>query len=67
MIEAASRSHRHITLGTAPLDELSARRKDVYLKTHKTHIHTPGGIRTRNHSKRAAADPRLRPRCPKLL
>ena len=24
--------------------------------------HAPGGIRTRNFSKRAAADPRLRPR-----
>ena len=26
-----------------------------------TDIHTPGGIRTRNPNKRAAADPRLRP------
>ena len=29
---------------------------------HSRHIHTPGGIRTRTPSKRAAADPRLRPR-----
>jgi hypothetical protein len=27
-----------------------------------TYIHAPGGIRTRNPSKRTAADPRLRPR-----
>ena len=33
----------------------------------ETDIHIPGGIRTRIHSKRTAADPRLRPRCPKLL
>jgi len=30
--------------------------------THKRHIHALGGIRTRNPSKRAARDPRLRPR-----
>jgi len=28
----------------------------------ETDIHAPGGIRTRNPSKRAEADPRLRPR-----
>jgi hypothetical protein len=30
--------------------------------SQETDIHVPGGIRTRNSSKRAAADPRLRPR-----
>jgi hypothetical protein len=30
-------------------------------KSHNTNIHAPGGIRTRNTSKRSAADPRLRP------
>ena len=38
---------------------------DLYLTTHSTNkrlIHVPGGIRTRNRSKLAAADPRLRPR-----
>ena len=30
--------------------------------SQQTHIHAPGGIRTRNPSKREAADPRLRPR-----
>ena len=30
--------------------------------SQQTNIRTPGGIRTRNPSKRAAADPRLRPR-----
>ena len=29
--------------------------------SQQTDIHVPGGIRTRNPSKRAAADPRLRP------
>ena len=29
---------------------------------HNTNIHAPGGIRTHNPSKRAAVDPRLRPR-----
>jgi hypothetical protein len=29
---------------------------------HNTNIHVPGGIRTHNPSKRAAVDPRLRPR-----
>ena len=35
----------------------------LYLLYHAQHtnIHAPGGIRTRNPSKRAAADPRLRP------
>ena len=31
------------------------------LTTDNTNIHAPGGIRTRNPSKRSAADPRLRP------
>jgi hypothetical protein len=56
---------RHTTVGRTPLDEWSARRRDLYLTTHNTHnIETsmpPGGIRTRNPSKRATADPRLRP------
>ena len=30
--------------------------------SQETDIHVPGGIRTRNPSKRAAANPRLRPR-----
>jgi len=28
---------RHATLGTAPLDKRSARRKELYLTTHNTH------------------------------
>jgi hypothetical protein len=33
-----SRSHiRHTTLGRTPLDEWSARRRDLYLTTHNTH------------------------------
>ena len=49
----------HTTVGTTPLDEWSARRRD--LTTPKTDIRTAGGIRTRNPSKQAAANPRLRP------
>ena len=53
----------HTTVGTTPLDEWSARRRDLYLTTHNIHnIHASGGIRTRSPSKREAADPRLRPR-----
>ena len=32
------------------------------LPAQRTDIHAPGGIRTRNLGRRAAADPRLRPR-----
>jgi hypothetical protein len=36
---------------------------EFYLKTlTRNRLHFSGGIRTRNPSKRAAADPRLRPR-----
>jgi len=28
---------RHTTLGKTPLDEWSARRRDIYLTTHSTH------------------------------
>jgi hypothetical protein len=56
---------RHATLGRTPLDEGSVRRRDLYLTTHNTHKRQAsvpiGGIRTRNPSKRAAADPRRRP------
>jgi hypothetical protein len=45
-----------------PLDEWSARRRDLYLTTHTTNIHAPGGIRTQDRSRRAAVDLRLRPR-----
>ena len=42
-----------------PLDEWSARRRDLYLTTHNTHkrqnIHAPGGIRTQDLSRWAAA------------
>jgi len=49
-----------------PLSEWSARRRDLYLTTHNTHNRQtsmpPGGIRTHNLSRWAAADLRLRPR-----
>ena len=51
---------RHTTLRRTPLDEWSARRRDLYLtKRHARNRQTSmasGGIRTRNTSKRAAAD-----------
>jgi hypothetical protein len=57
---------RHTALGRTPLDEWSARRRDIWLKIHnnqkrQTDIHAPGEIRTHNCRKRAAADPRLWP------
>ena len=33
----ASLSHRHTTLGRTPLDEGSARRRDLYLTAHNSH------------------------------
>ena len=56
---------RHTTVGSTPLEQWSARHRDLYLTTHNTHNRqTPnatGGIRTHNPNKRAAADPRLGP------
>jgi len=58
-------ARRSTTVGRTSLDEWSVRRRDLYLKTLRTHkrrtLPTPGGIRTHNPSKRVAADPRLRP------
>ena len=51
---------RHTTVGRTPLVEGSGLRRDLYL-THNTPC--TGAVRTRNPSKRPAADPRLRPRC----
>jgi hypothetical protein len=56
LIVEASLSHADTTLGRTPLDEESARHIDVYLTTNLADIHTPGGIRTRNPTKRAGAD-----------
>jgi hypothetical protein len=61
---------RHTTVGRTPLEEGSARRRDLYLTTHntqQTNIHVPGRIRTRNPSNRAAADVLLRPRGRSIL
>jgi hypothetical protein len=53
------------TAGRTPLDEWSARSRGLYLTntqhSQQTNIYAPGGIRTRNPSRRAAADPRLIP------
>jgi hypothetical protein len=56
---------RHTTFGRTPLDEWSARRRDFYVTTQHSQerdIHVPGGIRTRNPSKRMVEGPRFRPR-----
>jgi len=51
-----------------PLGERSASSRDLYGTTHthilpqQTDIHAPGEVGTRNPSRRAAADPRPRPR-----
>ena len=55
----ASRSH---SLGLLWMsDQPDAETTDTH-NAHKTDILAAGGIRTRNNSKQAAADPRLRPR-----
>jgi hypothetical protein len=56
---------RHTTVGRTPLDEGSARQRDLYLTTQTLtrNTHDTSGIRIHDPSKRsAAADPRLRPR-----
>ena len=59
-------TQRRITVGRTPLDEWSARRRDLYLTTHNNHNRQtsmpPGGIRTHDLTRRAATDLRLRPR-----
>jgi hypothetical protein len=57
-------SHTIDTHGRTPLDEWSARRRGLYLHrtTQQTNIHTLSGIRTRNSSNQATADPRHRRR-----
>ena len=51
------------TLGRTPLDEWSARCRDLSVSDNTnltTDIHAPGAIRTHNPSQRVAANPRLR-------
>jgi hypothetical protein len=49
------------------LDKWSARHRDLYWQntthTKQINIRAPDWIQTHNRSRRAAADPRLRPRC----
>jgi hypothetical protein len=56
----------HTTVGRSPLDEGSARGRDLYLTTQNTvqekKIDASAGIRTHDPSKRSAAGLRLRPR-----
>ena len=59
-------TQRRTTVRRTPLDEWSARRRDLYPTTHNTHNRQtsmpPAGIRTYIPSRRAVADLRLRPR-----
>jgi len=57
-------TQRRITVGRTHLDKWSARRREVYLTTQKTHNRNPCHRRDANPhlSRRAAADLRLRPR-----
>ena len=61
-----SQSNRRTTFGRNPLDDGSARRRDLLpvnaQHTQETVIHAAGGIRTRNPSQRTAAASRLTPR-----
>jgi hypothetical protein len=64
LIHEVSRSHTTTTtVGRTPPVVWLARRRDLYLTTHNTQNRhsAPGGIRTQSLSRRAAADPRLRP------
>jgi hypothetical protein len=55
-------TQRRTTIGRTPLDEWSARRRDLYLTTLTTNIHDAGGIGTNVLSRRAAANFGIRPR-----
>ena len=59
-------TQRRTTVGRTSLDEWSARRRDLLpdntQHSQQTNIHAPGGIRTHDLSRRAAADLRPRPR-----
>ena len=59
-------TRRRITVGRTPLDEWSARRRDLYLTTHNTHNRQismpPVGFEPHGLSRRAVVDLRLRPR-----
>ena len=53
-------TQRRTTVGRIPLDEWSVRRNTRH--SQQTNVHAPGGIRTHDLSRWAAADLRLRPR-----
>jgi len=67
LIHPVSRSHStHTTVGSTPLDERSACRRDLSLTTHNIHDRQTSmplcGIRTHNLSRPTAAELRLGPR-----
>jgi len=50
-----------ITLGRTPLDDWTAQHRNLYTQHSRNRHPCPSGTRTHNLSKRAAADPHLRP------
>jgi len=52
---------RHTTLSRTPLEGSLTPFPDYAQHSQETGFHVPGGTRTRSPSKRAAADPHLRP------
>jgi len=66
ILEVLDHTQRLTRVRLTPMDECTARRRDLYLTTHDTHkrqISRPlGGIRTQHLSRQAVADLRLRQR-----
>ena len=63
-LRVVDHTQRRTTVSGTPLDQWSARRRDLSLATHNTHkkTHVPSESRTHNLSRQAAADLRFRPR-----
>jgi hypothetical protein len=57
---------RHTTVGRAPLDELSVRRRDLYPTTHNTHNRHPCPRRDSNLQSQKASGRRPKPKAARL-
>jgi hypothetical protein len=56
-------TRRRATVGRNPLGQvINSSQRPLPDNTQQTNIHDPGGIRTHDRSRRAAVDPRVRPR-----
>ena len=58
---------RHTTVGRIPLDERSARRRNLYLTTHDTHNRHPCPRRDSNPKSQPASGRRTTPQTARLL